>query len=321
VSLSTEEVGVPDAEKTTNGGNVLLKRGVGEVVVHGVGTSQELVEVLVADVKSHAQANGGPDTVAATDPVAEAEHVLGVNAELLDLLGVGGEGNEVLGNGGLVLCGVEEPGLCGVGVGDGLGGGEGLAGNEEQSGLRVASLEGLGHVGAVDVGDEVELHALLAVGLESLGDHDGSEVRAANADVDNGVDLLAGVALPLARADLVGELLHVLQNAVDLLDHALAVNLHGLVGGVAQSHVVDGAALCEVDLLALEHVVAKLLDLCLLSKLDEEGESLLGDEVLGEIEDNVVAVGLVAEDMAEFVEALRVWRKSELSVRMRRFTG
>jgi hypothetical protein len=80
--------------------------------------------------------------------------------------------------------------------------------------------------------------------------------------------------------------------------------------------VVDGAALCEVDLLALEHVVAELLDLCLLGKLDKEGESLLSDEVLGEIEDNVVAIGLVAEDMAEFVEALGVWRKKGVSVWM-----
>jgi hypothetical protein len=78
--------------------------------------------------------------------------------------------------------------------------------------------------------------------------------------------------------------------------------------------VVDGTALCEVDLLALEHVVAELLDLCLLGKLDKEGEGLLSDEVLGEIEDNVVAIGLVAEDMAELVEALGVWRKIEVSV-------
>ena len=244
MSLSTEEVGVPDAEKTANGGDVLLERSVGEVVIHGVSTSQELVEVVVANVKSHAQANGRPDTVAATDPVAEAEHVLGVNAELLDLLGVGGKSNEVLGNGGLVLCGIEEPPLGGVGVGDGLGGGEGLAGDQEEGGLRVTSLESLSHVGAVDVGDEVELHALLAVRLEGLCDHDRAKVRATNADVDNSVNGLASVALPLARANL------------------------------------------------------------------------LSDEVLGEIEDDVGAIGLVAEDMAEFVEALGVWRKSELSVWM-----
>lgn len=313
MSLSTEEVRVPDTEETTNGGDVLLERGAGEVLVHGVGTSQELMEPLVANVKSNAQTNGGPDTVTATDPVAEAEHVLGVNAELLDLLGVGGKGNEVLGNGRLVLSGVEEPLLSGVGVGDGLGGGEGLAGDKEEGGLRVTSLEGLGHVGAVNVGDEVELHALLAVSLEGLGDHDGSEVRAANADVDNGVDGLAAVTLPLTRADLLGELLHVVQHAVDLLDHTLTVDLHGLVGGVAESHVVDSAALCEVDLLALEHVIAELLDLCLLGELDEKGEGLLGDEVLGVVEDDVVAVSLVLEDMAELVEALGVWEERKAS--------
>jgi hypothetical protein len=306
VSLGTEEVRVPDAEKTTNSGDVLLERSVGEVVVHGVGTSQELVEVVVSDVKSHAEADRRPNTVAATDPVAEAEHVLGVDAELLDLLGVGGESNEVLSDGGLVLCGLKEPPLGGVGVGDGLCGGEGLAGNKEEGGLRVTSLESLGHVGAVDVGDKVELHALLAVRLEGLGDHDGAKVRSTNTNVDNGVDGLAGVTLPLTRANLLGELLHVVQHAVDLLDYALAVDLHGLVGGVAQGHVVDGASLCEVDLLALEHVIAELLDLCLLGELDQQLEGLLGDEVLGEIEKDIVAIGLVLEGVAEFVEALGV---------------
>lgn len=306
MSLGTEEVRVPDAEKTTNGGDVLLERSVGEVVVHGVGASQELVEVVVTNVKSDAQADGRPDTVTAADPVAEAEHVLGVNAELLDLLGVGGEGNEVLGNGRLVLCSVKEPPLGGVGVGDSLCGGEGLAGNKEEGGLRVTSPESLGHVGAIDVGNEVELHALLAVRLEGLGDHDRAKVRSTNANVDNGVDGLASVTLPLTRADLLGELLHVIQHAVDLLDYALAVDLHGLVGGVAQSHVVDSASLCEVDLLALEHVIAELLNLCLLGKLDKQGEGLFGDEVLGEIEEDIVAISLVLEGVAELAEALGV---------------
>ena len=161
-------------------------------------------------------------------------------------------------------------------------------------------------MGAVDVGNEVELHALLAVRLEGLGDHDRAKVGATNADVDNGVDGLASVALPLARANLLGEGLHVIQHAVDLLDHALAVDLHGLVGGVAQGHVVDGASLCEVDLLALEHVIAKLLNLCLLGKLDKQGEGLLGDEVLGEIEEDLIAISLVLEGVAELGEALGV---------------
>jgi hypothetical protein len=270
------------------------------------------VEVVVSNVKSHAETNGRPNTVAATDPVAEAEHVLRVNAELLNLLGVGGEGNEVLGNGGLVLCGVKEPPLGGVGVGDGFCGGEGLAGNKEESGLRVTSLESLSHVGAVDVGNKVELHALLAVRLEGLGDHDRAKVRSTNANVDNGVDGLASVTLPLTRANLLGELLHVVQHAVDLLDYALAIDLHGLVGSVAQGHVVDSASLCEVDLLALEHVIAELLNLCLLGELDQQLKSLLGDEVLGEIEKDIVAIGLVLEGVAELVEALGVCVKDAM---------
>jgi hypothetical protein len=70
--------------------------------------------------------------------------------------------------------------------------------------------------------------------------------------------------------------------------------------------VVDGASLCEVDLLALEHVIAKLLNLCLLGKLDKQGEGLLGDEVLGEVEEDLVAISLVLEGVAELAEALGV---------------
>jgi hypothetical protein len=48
--LSTEEVRVPHAQQTTNDWNVLLQWCVQEVLVHGVSTSKELVEVVVANV-------------------------------------------------------------------------------------------------------------------------------------------------------------------------------------------------------------------------------------------------------------------------------
>jgi len=108
VGLGTEEVGVPDTQKTTDDGNVLLERGLLEVLVHGMGTSEELVEVVEANVESNTQTNGTPDTVTSTNPVGEAEHVLLVNAELGNLLLVGGEGDEVLSN-VLLLCALQEP--------------------------------------------------------------------------------------------------------------------------------------------------------------------------------------------------------------------
>ena len=110
------------------------------------------------------------------------------------------------------------------------------------------------------------------------------QVGATNTNVDNGADLLAGVSLPLATADLLAELLHVLEHFVDALDDALAVDLHWLVGCVAERDVVDSTLLGEVDLLAREHVIAELLEASLFRELNEQLDGLLGDEVLGEVE-------------------------------------
>jgi hypothetical protein len=76
----------------------------------------------------------------------------------------------------------------------------------------------------------------------------------------------------------------VLEDFVDTLDNALTIDLHGLVGGVAERNMVDGALLGEVDLLTGEHVIAELLEASLFRKLNQELECLLGDEVLGEVE-------------------------------------
>lgn len=124
--LSTKEVRVPHAQKTTQDGNVLLERGLAEVAVHSVCTSQELVEVLVSNVQADGQANGRPDRVTATDPVREAEHVLGVNTELLDLLLVSRQSDEMLRDRFLIRGLLEEPLLGGVSVGGRLSGGERL---------------------------------------------------------------------------------------------------------------------------------------------------------------------------------------------------
>lgn len=172
VSLGTEEVVVPDAQETTDNGDVVLERGLLEVLVHGLSTLEELLEVVEANVQGNGETNGRPDGVTATDPVLETEHVGGVNAELDDIVLVGRQGSEVLSDVLLVLSSLEEPSLSGVGVGDGLGGSEGLGGNEEESGLGVRVLEGLSNMSTVNVRDEVKSHSRSTIGLKSLSDHD-----------------------------------------------------------------------------------------------------------------------------------------------------
>lgn len=132
------------------------------------------------------------------------------------------------------------------------------------------------------------------------------QVGTTDTDVDDGVDLLASVTLPLTTAHLLSELLHVLQNGVDVLNDALSVDLHGLVGDIAQGGVVDGTVFGEVDVLTLEHGITELLDIGFLGQLDQQSQSLLGEEVLGEVEEDLGVVDGVLEGAAELLEALGV---------------
>ena len=63
-----------------------------------------------------------------------------------------------------------------------------------------SSFQRLGDMGAVDVGDEVGARAVLAVGLEGFGDHDGAEVGAADADVDEVGDFSCRSSLSTGRS-------------------------------------------------------------------------------------------------------------------------
>ena len=97
----------------------------------------------------------------------------------------------------------------------------------------------------------------VAVGerAQRLVRHRRAEVGAADADVDDVPDPLAGVAGPLARTDPVGEGGHLVQHGVHGRDHVLAVHLDHRVARRAQRGVQHGAVLGDVDLLAAEHGV------------------------------------------------------------------
>lgn len=135
------------------------------------------------------------------------------------------------------------------------------------------------------------------------------QVRATNTNVDDGINLLASVTLPLARADLVGELLHMGKDGADGLDRVGAIDVQPLnlalrSTHVTQTNVVDGTALSVIDLLTSEHLVAERLDIGLLGQLDEQVNGLISGQVLGEIEEDLVIGGL--ELASESLEAGRV---------------
>ena len=102
------------------------------------------------------QADGGPQRVAAADPVPELEHVGGVDAERRDLLGVGRERDEVLGDGALVapsFSSSQARAVCALVIVSWVVKVLEATMKSVRSGSR--RLQRLGDVRAVDVGDEV----------------------------------------------------------------------------------------------------------------------------------------------------------------------
>ena len=110
-------------------------------------------------------------------------------------------------------------------------------------------------------------------GLEGFGDHDGTEVGSADADIHDVGDRLTRVALPGTRADLLRKGLHMLPGRFDLGHDVCAVDKERLVGGTTEGDVEDRSIFGEIDLLAPEHSVAELFDFSFFEELTEEVKS------------------------------------------------
>ena len=134
VGLRAQEVAVPDPQEPEQDRGVALDRGGAEVLVHRVEAREELPEALGPDRDGQRQADGRVDRVAAAHPVPEAEHLGAVDAERLDLLGVGGDRHEVVPHGvvgRLARQAAQQPVPRAARVGQGLQRREGLGGDHE----------------------------------------------------------------------------------------------------------------------------------------------------------------------------------------------
>ena len=131
------------------------------------------------------QTDGRPERVAAAHPVPEFEHVRGIDAEFRDCASLVDSATKCLATAARRRARRPASARADRALVMRLLGGEGLRGDDEQRGLRAKRLERLGDVGAVDVGDEVDGESAwhTAAGLRST--MTGTEVGAADADVDD----------------------------------------------------------------------------------------------------------------------------------------
>src|SRR5262249_60579309 len=113
-------------------------------------------------------------------------------------------------------------------------------------------------VGAVDVGDEENRNGSLAVVLQSLVGHPRPEVGAADTDVNDVANALAGMALPCASPHSVGKVSHLVEHGVDRRDHIFTINDDGGTFWGTQSDMQDSPVFRDIDLLTPEHGVDPL---------------------------------------------------------------
>ena len=183
----------------------------------------------------------------------------------------------------------------GGGVGDGLDGGERLRRDDEQRLGRVQVAHRLVQIGAVDVGHEADRQVAVGEGAQRLVRHRRAEVGAADADVDDVLDALAGVAGPLARADPVGEGGHLVEDGVHARARRSRRRPRSTASrGRAQRGVQHRAVLGDVDLLAAEHRVPQPGTPRRGGQLAQQPQRLVGDQVLGVVEVEVADLEGVA---------------------------
>ena len=201
-----------------------------------------------------------------------------------DLVGVGGDRHEVLGDRALITERRQRPVARGAGVGHRLQRRERLRGDDEQ-GLVGGEITGrLDEVGRVDVGDEAERHVAPGVVAQCLVRHHRAEVRAPDPDVDHVADRLPGVAFPIAGTHPLSERRHPVEHLVNLRDHVDAVHEQRDPLGHPQRHVQHRTVLRDVDPVTAEHHLDPLGQPGLLGERDQQVDRLVGDPVLGIVE-------------------------------------
>ena len=317
--FGAEEVAVPDREQAHQHRQVFGQRRLAEVLVHRVEAGQHLGEAGRADRQHRREPDRRVHRVAAPDPLPEPEHVVGVDPERGDLLGVGRDRDEVLRDRRLVAAEAgQRPLAGGAGVGHRLQRREGLRGDDEQGLLGVEVAGRLDEVGAVDVGDEAEGHLAPAEVAQRLVGHHRAEVGAADPDVDDVADRPAGVADPLAAAHPLAEVAHPVEGLVDLLDDVDAVDDQRAAARHPQRDVEHGPVLGDVDVLAGEHRFAPFVDAALGGEVAEQQQRLVDDPVLREVEVEAGAVGDEAlaarrvgvEEVAQVAVGSSAWWRS-----------
>ena len=247
-----------------------------------VKSSQHLSEGFPPNEQHRRKADGRVHRVATTHEVPEPEHRLRIDTEGHDRFSIGRDGHHVAGH-GLLAEGIGDPSPDQTSIGHGLERREGLRRDHHQGSGRIEPCQRYGGLRTVDIGDEPSLKAGHRVATQSLGRHHGSEIGAADADVDDGGQSLARGSGPRPRSDRVGELTHCLEYFGHVGRHVMAIDNQFLAWWNSKGDVQHLAVFGGIDRLTAEHRRAPLSDPRRSGQLDQVRHHLTIDQVLRQV--------------------------------------
>jgi hypothetical protein len=177
-----------------------------------------------------------------------------------------------------------------------------LLGDDEQRALGIDLLADLGDVRAVDVGDEVHVHAGASSRAQRLGDHHRAEVGAADADVDH-----VGDRLPVwpSHSPLRTRSVNARIFASTALTAGITSSPSTWMGRFERLRSATcSTARPSVELLGTrEHLLAPALDVLLRGEREQQLRGLVGDAVLRVVDEDAARLA------GHLGEALRVLRE------------
>jgi hypothetical protein len=125
---------------------------------------------------------------------------------------------------------------------------------------------------------------VIAVVFEGLVGHDRSQIRSADADIDDIANAFARLAVPGAGADPQGEIGHLVENGMNLRHDVFAIVHDRSAARRAQGHVQHGTVFRDVDIIAPKHGLDAIAQPRFLGDLDKQADGFIGDAVLGIVE-------------------------------------
>ena len=222
--IHAEEVAIPDADQAHQHRQIVLERRGAEVLVHFVTAFQHQLELIHAERQRDRQSDGRPHRVAAADPVPHREAVLRRNQKRIHRLARWSRRRRSAAparprpadrrsTGARASRCVSVSSVVNV--------------FEHTTNSVRAAIDLLEHVAelhAVDVRDAVQAQIAIAELRQRLGRHHDAEIGAADADVDDVGEGLAGRAVNASAVHAFDEVAHLLEARAHFRHHVLAVD-------------------------------------------------------------------------------------------------